>query len=103
MNFDTLFAYKLLNNPLYDWLIATTVLLGTLLVLLALRRVIRKSHTRMLETPEVELMELPLGILSQTTVLFFLAVGAYFALTTLTFSKNTRHIADSIITIAVFF
>lgn len=103
MSPDQLLTVNVLHNPLYDWLIAAAVLLGTLLTLLALRRAIRNQHARMQATPEVELMELPLGILSRTTVLFFFAVSIYAAFKTLSFNQRIHHIADSAFTIAVFF
>src|SRR5690348_5456923 len=102
MNFDRLLQLPVFRNSLVDSSIALAITLGSLVVLFAMRRLVRKQHARMRATPKVELLELPFGVLSSTNALFFVAIAVYLGLKALTMGASTRHVVDTVIVIAMF-
>ena len=90
------------SNTAAQWLIALSVVSVVLAALIALRRVVRSYHKRMQATAHTELLEIPLGVLSRTTFLFFIAVALYVGLQTLTMGATTARVLRSAITIALF-
>jgi small-conductance mechanosensitive channel len=99
---NQLFEMPLFQNAWLDWALAVGVSVGLLVVLLGARRVIRSWHQRLLKTEQTELAEIPVEILSRTTVLFFLVVALFVGLGTLTMSANTSHALHLALTIALF-
>jgi small-conductance mechanosensitive channel len=82
-----------------------TALAASVLLYLALatvRRFVRHHHQRMLATERVELMEMPLEVLSHTTTLFLAAVSLFIGLQLLAASARTRHVFDATITLVAF-
>lgn len=71
---DKLAALPLFNNSLLNWSVATAVALGALLALLLIRQWIRNYYRRLQATPQTELLEIPVGVLSRTTTPFFMAL-----------------------------
>jgi len=102
IDLNQLSRLPLFDNSLLDWLIASAVAAGTLIVLLALRRLVRRHHRRMLSTPHTELLEVPLQVLSRTTLAFFVALALFAGLQALSFGSTTQKIATSAVTIALF-
>ena len=102
IDLNQLSRLPLFDNSLLDWLIASAVAVGTLILLLALRRLVRRHHRKMLNTPQTELLELPLQVLSRTTFAFFLVLAAFAALQALSTGSTTQRIAISAVTIAFF-
>ncbi|HEU4653840.1 MAG TPA: mechanosensitive ion channel family protein [Steroidobacteraceae bacterium] len=90
------------NNSWLDCFIAASVAVGALVLLFILRYWVRKYYERMLKTPETEVLEIPMGVLSRTTALFFLALAVYAGIQSLTIGPRTERIANSAITIALF-
>jgi small-conductance mechanosensitive channel len=84
--------------------ILTAAATGTalLLTLLALRHVVRRFHKRVSSTPEAELMELPIEVLSRTSLAFCVVLSIVFALRTLSVSDLTARVLDSALMIALF-
>lgn len=99
---DDVLALPIFSNSLLAWLIAVAVAGGVLLVLLAARRFVRKSHERFRATERTELLEIPAEVLSRTTLLFFFVMAVYAGLQTLTMGPRTARVLDSIVTIALF-
>lgn len=100
---DDLLALPLFaeNSP-FAWAVACAVTIGMLLLSLAMRRAVRRHHQRLLATGQMEIMEVPLGVMARTTLAFFIALSIFAGLKTLYMSERTAGVLDSIITIALF-
>lgn len=90
------------NNTLTDWLVAGAIFAAILTVLLILRPVVRRAAVRMRKTEKREILEIPMEVLSRTTLPFLLAVSAYFALRSLDLGDKLEATITSIITIIGF-
>lgn len=99
---ETLLSQLLFSNSLLQWLIALGVALGVFIVLFVARRVVRSYYERLLSTQHAELLEIPLGMLSRTTVLTFAVVAAYAGMQALTYGPRIDRVATTIVTIALF-
>ena len=95
-------SLPLFSNSLTQLLIACAVTLGTAAVLLTLRRAIRSYYRRLQATEQTELLELPMQVLSRTTLLFFLALSVYLCTQALTMGAKTAAVLNSATTIALF-
>lgn len=102
LDFETLAALPLFNNSLLDWLVASAIAIGASMVLLLIRRAIRGYHRRLLSTAETELLEIPMQVLSRTTLLFFVILAIFLGLQWLTIGPHTARIVVSALTIALF-
>jgi small-conductance mechanosensitive channel len=102
LDFDELLRLPIFTNTATSWLVASAVATVTLILLISLRALVRRYHQKTLSTKETELLEVPAGVLGRTTMLFFLVVSLYLALQTLVTGPTTSRIADSAITIALF-
>ena len=60
------------GNTLTRWAIAAAILVGVLGITLLIRRVARSRYQRLAATPQTEFLELPMKVVSQTTLLFLL-------------------------------
>ena len=96
------FSLPIFHNSPIAWLTAlgTTALLYV--VLMAVRALVRRHYKRMLATERVEIMEMPLEVLSRTTTLFLIGISLFIGLQLLTTSPRTRHGVDTAVTIVVF-
>ncbi len=92
----------LFNNSLLDWLLALGIALLALLVLLAVRRSIRAYHQRMVATTQTELLEIPLQVLSRTTLLLLVIISLYVGAQWLVMGLKSQQMLASAITIALF-
>jgi small-conductance mechanosensitive channel len=90
------------DNSTADWLIAGAITSAILCLLLVLRPLIRKYAEKMRKTERRELLEIPMEVLSRTTVLFLIAVALYFGLRSLDLGESLSKILNSLITITVF-
>ena len=95
-------SLPLFRNSLAEWLVALALGTGLFLVLLVARRVIRRHHARLKEAPGTQLMELPLEVLSRTTVAFFLVLAVAAGLATLDTGEPAGRLIRSAVTIALF-
>ncbi len=95
-------ALPLFRNSILDWLLALALATGLLLTLLFARRLVRSFHARLKKTPQTELVELPVEILSRTALPFFLALAVFAGLGTLSMSEGTAQVLRSAVTIALF-
>jgi small-conductance mechanosensitive channel len=101
-DFNELSSLPLFANSALAWLIAGGVVLVVFMLSIAVRRTVRGYHTRMLQTSETEILEIPLQVLSRTTLLFFVVLSLFAGLQMLTAGPKTQKIADSALTIALF-
>lgn len=85
-----------------DWLTALGLAVGLFVALLLARRYVRRYYQRLAQTPESELIELPMQILSRTAVPFFLVLSIFAGLGTLAVGELTGRVLRSILTIALF-
>ena len=102
LSFDELAALPLFNNSLLDWLVASAIATGALVVFLLARRAIRGYHRKLQTTPETELLEIPMQVLSRTALLFFVALALFLGVQWLTIGPGTTRIVGSALTIALF-
>jgi small-conductance mechanosensitive channel len=99
---DTLSELPLFQNSLIDWGIALGLTAILLVALLWARRLVRSYHRRLLQTTHTELAEVPVEVLSRTTLLFFIVLSVFTGLTTLTMAPGTHRVLRSVLTIALF-
>lgn len=92
----------LFSNSLLDWSFALGIAIVAFLALLTARRVVRTYHKKMLTTAETELLEIPLQVLSRTTLLLLLVVSLYVGARWLVTGPVTQRFLTSAITIALF-
>ena len=103
MSLDSLASLPIFQNTPLDWSIALALAAVIFLVVIALRRIVRRLHGRMLATEQTELLEIPFEILSKTTALFAVVLAAFLALQTLAMGPRTARVLSSVITLTVFF
>ena len=102
LNWSELVELPIFNNEPLAWLIAIGVWVLSMTILLFARTAVRRAYQRMQQTEKTELLEIPFGVLSRTTVLFFLVLSLTISLQTLTIGPGTQRIIASITTIALF-
>jgi small-conductance mechanosensitive channel len=91
-----------LGNAPWRWLVAGAVAFGILFVLLLLRSIARKQYARLAATPQDEFLELPLHVVSQTSVLFLLIASLFLGLQTLELPPKLARVVLTLFTIASF-
>lgn len=102
LDFDALAALPLFRNSVLDWIVATTITTGALLVLLLARRLVRRYYQGMTATAGTEFLEIPLQVLSRTTLLFLLILAPFLGAQYLTKGPTAERILGSALTIALF-
>nr|WP_298726675.1 mechanosensitive ion channel family protein [uncultured Steroidobacter sp.] len=100
--FSGLDQLPLFTNSALDWLLALGIAALALLVLLTVRRAIRAYYQKMVNTAQTELLEIPLQVLSRTTLLLLVIVSLYIGSQWLTIGPKTQQMLGSAITIALF-
>lgn len=96
------FSLPVFHNPPVAWLTALGTAVLLYLLLAAVRGLVRRHHARMLATERVEIMEMPLEVLSRTTTPFLIAISLFIGTQLLTLSPRTRHGLDAAVTIVMF-
>lgn len=94
--------WPIAQNSATDLLIAGGIFVGMLAILLILRPVVRRHAERMHTSERRELLEIPLQVLSRTTVLFLVSLSLYFALRSLEIGERVTTVINSFITIITF-
>lgn len=102
-DFTSFDSTSLLGNSLLSWLIALGVILVLFFALLTIRSAIRRYHGSMRQTSGTELMEIPLEILSRTTLLFFVVVAVFAGLSTLDMPDRIQAVLSAGLMLALFF
>ncbi len=101
-NLQELLSLPLFQNTLLAWAIAVGATVLLLAALLTTRRIVRRYHGRMRDRDGVQLLEVPLEVLSRTTLLFFVVLSIVVGLQTLTMSPGTATFLTSVMTLALF-
>jgi small-conductance mechanosensitive channel len=101
-DYSNLAQLPLFSNSLLDWSLALAIAAIALFVLLVARRGIRTYYRRMQATAETELLEIPLQVLSRSTLLTLLVVALYIGAQWLTMGQKTQQVLGSAVTIALF-
>lgn len=101
-DFSNLGRMPIFSNSLLDWSLALIITALALLVLLAIRKAIQAYHKRMLATAATELLEIPMQVLSRTTLLMLVVVSLYIGAQWLAKGPVAQRLLDSAITIALF-
>ncbi|MGE0113520.1 MAG: mechanosensitive ion channel family protein [Steroidobacteraceae bacterium] len=90
------------GNSLSRWSVA----LGTALLILVgttlARRIARRHYTRLMQTEEVELIEVPLQVIARTSTLFLCVLSLFGGLAILDVTDRVQNIAQKALAIAVF-
>jgi hypothetical protein len=74
----------------------------TLFVLLFVRRIARSQYERLAATPQTEIMELPLKVVSRTTVLFIVIAAVFAGLQALALPPKLAKLALTVFTVGAF-
>jgi len=90
-----------LGNTMMQWSWALGIFGAVLVTTLLLKRIAKFQYRRMQRTTEVELMEVPLKVISRTTNSFLVIVSAYAALQSLAVTEHLQHITEKVLVIAV--
>jgi small-conductance mechanosensitive channel len=99
---ESLAKLPLFSNSLLDWVVAIGIATIALLAFLIVRRSIRAYYKKLHATAETELLEIPLQVLSRTTLALLIVVSLVLGAQWLTVGPMTQRILSSAITIALF-
>lgn len=102
-DFSDFSSQTLLGNSLLSWMIALGVTLVLFFALLAIRSAIRRYHAGLKRTNRTELMEIPVEILSRTTLLFFIVVSVFAGVSTLDMPLRTQALLNAGLMLILFF
>lgn len=92
----------LFQNTALSWLSAVLIAILVYVALVTARRIVRRYHARLKATPQEELLEIPLGVLSRTTSFSFIVWSLYAGFQALTYSSTLARILNTVITISLF-
>jgi small-conductance mechanosensitive channel len=99
---NELWMLPIFRNSVVDWLLAAALATLLFLALISARRLIRNYHRRLLQTERTEIAEVPVEVLSRTTVLFFFVLSVFTGLETLEMGPGTDRMITTALTIALF-
>jgi len=102
IDLDELLSLPISSNSPLAWVTAVLVATGVFLVLLAARRTVRAYHSRFEKTGAAALIQIPLRVLSRTTLLFFVVLALFAGLRALALGATSARLAATAITIALF-
>jgi small-conductance mechanosensitive channel len=102
LDLDEWRAWPIFNNSPTAWLIAGAITLGSLMLLLALRPMVRRYAKRLHATERSEVLEIPMAVLSRTTLPFLVILSMYLGLRSLELGEPLQVVLNSAITIALF-
>ncbi len=101
-DFSKLTQLPLFSNSLLDWSMALGIAAVACMVFLMARRAIRTYYKKMQATTETELLEIPLQVLSRTTLPLLFIVALFIGAQWLIVGPTTQRVLASAITIALF-
>ncbi|MBM0105427.1 mechanosensitive ion channel family protein [Steroidobacter sp. S1-65] len=101
-DYESLSRLPIFDNTLLDWSIALGVAAVALFVLLFVRRTVRTYHSKMQATTEKELLEIPIQVLSRTTLLLLVVVALFIGSQWLVKGPAVQRVLQSAVTIALF-
>lgn len=91
-----------MGNTLWQLTVAAGITVGTFVVLLLIRRIVRSRYAKLAATPQNELLELPLKVASRTALLFVLIASLFFGSQSLVLPPGVARVLLTVFTIAVF-
>jgi len=91
-----------MQNGRWEWLVASGIAVGALLLTFGARRWVRRRYRKLAETKQVELIELPLEIASKTSSLFLAIASLSAGLSLLRLPAALRDGSTSAFTIVAF-
>jgi small-conductance mechanosensitive channel len=95
-------SWPLFNNSMTAWLIAGGISLAVLATLLVLRPIVRRYSERLAGTQRTEILEIPMQVLSRTTLPFLVIVAMFIGMQALELGPKLTSVTRSILTIALF-
>ncbi len=101
-DFDRWQSWPLFQNSTEAWLVAGGITSASILILLVARMLIRRYAEKLSKTERREFLEIPMLVLSRTTLLFIVTVSMYFGLRSLELGAPLGRVVDSVITISAF-
>ena len=101
-DFDHWRTASIFHNSVSAWLIAGAIMVGVLALLLGLRFVVRRYAERMRATTRTEVLEIPLLVLSRTTLLFSIVVAANAGAQAIELGDRLQRYANTLLTIGFF-
>ena len=90
------------GNTLWQWALAGLVTVLVFAALLFVRRIVRTQHERLAATEQTELMELPLQVVSRTTLLFVLIAAVFAGLQVVVLPPKLAALSLTVFTIGAF-
>lgn len=99
---ERLLQLPLFRNSLTDWALAGASAAGLYLLLALARSFVRRYHQRLKLTEEIELIEVPVEVLSRTSSAFFFVLSLAAGLATLSMSPGTARVLGTAVTIVSF-
>ena len=93
---------RYLGNSLWHWALALGIVIAVFAITLVIRRIVRSRYERLAATPQIELLELPLKVASQTGMLFLLVISIYAGASILTVPEKVSSILKTALTIVGF-
>lgn len=94
--------HMIFGNSLLQWSIALGVTSLVLMLTVIVRRLAHKRYAMLIQTEQLELLELPLQLASTTSILFLLVLGLFIGSTTLELGDHAQRILLTVLTIAIF-
>ena len=95
-------AAPIFQNSLTAWLLAGAILFAVFGLLVFLRMAVRRYAKKLRATERSEFLEIPMAVLSHTTLAFFLVVALYAGARFLTLGDKLQAILNTVATIAFF-
>ena len=102
IDFDALLSLPIFSNSPLTWATAVAVAVGVFFLLLASRRAVRSYHRRFEKAGAGALVQIPLRVLSRTTMLFFVVLALFAGLRALALGADSARLTTTAITIALF-
>jgi small-conductance mechanosensitive channel len=102
MHFDQWRSWPIFQNSPTAWLIAGVTALAVLALLLMLRPIVRRHAARLRATERIEILEVPMEVLSRTTTLALIMVAIYAGAVPLEIGDRGRHLLKTALTITLF-
>lgn len=96
------FSLPIFQNSFVDWSLAAATSVTMYLCLLVFRRIVRIYHKRQLATERVEITEIPLEVLSRTSMLFMVVIALFAGCNFLAKSPQTIKVLQTATTIVLF-
>ncbi|HLF10496.1 MAG TPA: mechanosensitive ion channel family protein [Gammaproteobacteria bacterium] len=102
LNFDELLSLPIFSNSPVAWFTAVAVAAGVFVLLLTMRRAVRAYHRKLEQAGARPLVQIPLQVLSGTTLLFLIVVALFAGVQALEPGSTNVRVSASAITIALF-